>query len=89
MVSILTDDPADRNPLRRALADAGIETRPAFVPIHEMPMYGPGDQAFPVARSLSERGINLPSYPALTEADIDQIAGACTSFFANAKRPRA
>lgn len=80
MCSILLDDPAKRDPLREYLRSKGIETRPFFYPVHQMPMYH-RLQAHPVAESLSQRGMNLPSYPGLTEQDIKAITGEIRNFF--------
>jgi perosamine synthetase len=60
-------------PVRDAMAELGIETRPVFHPVHTMPMYGAGSQDFPVAERLSERGINLPSWPGLGREGVKVI----------------
>lgn len=73
MISILTRSPEQREPLRQALATAGIETRPVFYPVHTMPMYAHSYRRYPVAEDLSWRGINLPSWPGLTDEQVDQI----------------
>src|SRR5262249_6318159 len=39
MISILTANAAEREPLREHLAQQRIETRPLFYPVHTMPMY--------------------------------------------------
>jgi perosamine synthetase len=61
-----------RDTLARRLADAGIETRPFFYPVHTLPMYKPlsKGQDFPVAESLASRGLMLPSSAQLTEDDV-------------------
>ena len=74
MNSVLVDA-ARRDRVRQALAARGIETRPLFPPVHTMPMYARGGEQYPVAESLSARGINLPSGPGLSEADVRAIAG--------------
>ena len=53
----------------------GIETRPVFYPAHHMPMYA---QALdlPVAEAIAARGISLPSYPNLTDRDVERVAFA-------------
>ncbi len=73
MCSILVATPAQRDEVREVLANEGIETRPLFYPIHTMPMYSIKFQKHPVAEDLGWRGINLPSYPALTENQVKQI----------------
>ena len=67
MCSLLTSDPAQRDPLRRAMREAGIETRPLFHPVHTMPMYAQGQTGLDVSVALAARGINLPSWPGLGE----------------------
>lgn len=45
-----------------------IETRPAFYPVHTMPMYEKfgSEKNFPVAEHLSAGGMNLPSFPTMS-----------------------
>ena len=81
MVSILASDQIQRDGLRKHLEQCGIETRPLFFPVHEMPMYLSGTESFPVAENLSSRGINLPSYPGLTHENIKFIASAIRKYF--------
>jgi perosamine synthetase len=50
-----------------------IETRPAFIPLHQQPPYRSNDH-FPVAERISSRGISLPSAPNLTRAEVRRIA---------------
>jgi perosamine synthetase len=78
MFTILVKDSAQRDKVRKALADQGIETRPMFYPVHTMPMYSTKFQKHPVAEGIAWRGINLPSFPALTEAQVKFIAETVT-----------
>jgi len=88
MVTILVDDLVERDALRAHLARSGIETRPVFYPIHTMPMYSQRYQRNPVAEDLAWRGINLPSFPGLTDAQVQEVCGAVQGFYA-LQRPRA
>ena len=72
MVSVLFHDELTRNKVRAALNDDGIETRPLFYPAHTMPRFK-SNEIFPIAESLSKRGINLPSYPELSREDVVRI----------------
>lgn len=81
MCSILVGDPSERDPLRDALRAEGIETRPLFYPVHTMPMYSQKFQRHPVAENLGWRGINLPSYPALTHENVQEICGVIRGFY--------
>jgi len=54
-----------------ALRAAGVDSRPYFYPIGDMPMYARADTA--VTQRISQAGVNLPSYFDLTENDVSQI----------------
>jgi perosamine synthetase len=65
----------DRDAVQQALRARGIDSRPVFVPLHELPPYrsaGP----FPVAGALGRTGINLPSGTGLGP---DEIATVCAA----------
>jgi perosamine synthetase len=81
MVSILVPHKQDRDSLRTKMSVDGIETRPVFFPVHTMPMYSRDFQVTPVAEDLAWRGINLPSWPDMTEADIDTVVASIGNFF--------
>lgn len=82
MNCIAVHDSNIRDPLRRALATEGIETRPAFYPAHTMPMYTSfAEGEYPVAANLAACGINLPSSPALSDDDVVYVAMQIQKFF--------
>lgn len=82
MCSLLVPESSQRDELRNFLAEAGIETRPLFYPVHEMPVYAKfATGKFPVAHNISYRGINLPSYPDLTNDEVAFIASKVKQFF--------
>lgn len=80
MCSIILDRAEDRDPLSRHLEAAGVETRPFFPQVHRMP-HTQADVDLPVGDKLSRSGINLPSYPALTAAQIDYISASVRAFW--------
>jgi perosamine synthetase len=75
MYSILLnpDFPLSRDEFLRQLKAAGVDNRPFFYPIHQMPPYAGDTGLYPVADDLSRRGLNLPSAVTLTDAQIDSI----------------
>ena len=81
MCSILVQDAADRDKLRTYLEKAGIETRPLFFPVHTMPMYSLKFQTYPIAEDLGWRGINLPSYPGLSDEEVDRVVKVVKEYF--------
>ena len=85
MVSMLVGKPADRDALRAALADAGVETRPLFYPVHTMPMYARTYRKHIVAEDLAWRGINLPSWPGLSDDQLQHVARVVRAFYATGR----
>lgn len=80
MCSILLDDAKQRQSLRQHLAEKGIETRPLFPPAHTM-AHCKTEQSFPVAQNLAARGVNLPSFPALTREQVQKVADEIRMYF--------
>jgi perosamine synthetase len=80
MISILADE---RDSLRDFLANAGVETRPFFYPVHQLPMYTmmESGRSCPIAEQISARGMNLPSFPDLTQAEVEFICQQITAFY--------
>ena len=56
-----------------ALKAKGIDSRPYFCPISEMPMYQSGAILNPVAHQISRTGLNLPSYYDISDKQIRYI----------------
>lgn len=77
MYSILIEEGfgLSRNELMEKLGQQGIETRTFFYPIHVQPIYAAlfDPIGYPVAASLSEKGVNLPSGNSLTPSEIEQV----------------
>ncbi|NJO93454.1 MAG: DegT/DnrJ/EryC1/StrS aminotransferase family protein [Hydrococcus sp. RM1_1_31] len=73
MYSILVPETRQRDAVRGYLKSVGIETRPTFYPVHTMPMYSQRYERHPIAEDIGWRGINIPSYPDLTQEQIEFI----------------
>lgn len=67
-----------RDELATRLAKNGIETRPAFFPMHAMPVYAAykGDRSFSNSIYISEHGLSLPSYADITEEELENVVKA-------------
>mgnify|MGYP001252944304 CR=1 FL=1 len=88
MVTILAPSEALRDSIRECLKSHGVETRPIFYPAHRMPAFF-SETCFPVADQLSARGMNLPSYPDLSEIEVELICGLIRTFLTSADtKPR-
>lgn len=83
MISIVLDDAKDRDSLRDYLSSCGIETRSFFHPAHCLPMYEkiPSGPSCKTAVDISCRGINLPSFPDLTELEVKFICAQITKYY--------
>jgi perosamine synthetase len=72
--------PFDAAIAMRRLAAKGVGTRPFFWPMHEQPVFRKmglfGDVSCPVAERIARRGFYLPSGPALTKEEAEQVSEA-------------
>lgn len=80
---IVVDEDAfgmSRDALRTRLANAGVETRPFFIPLHTLPPYqsaAGGDLS--ATMHLAARGISLPTYPQLSPEEIERVVACIRS----------
>lgn len=60
------------------LEERGIDTRPFFVPLHTLPPFCEGSQRrkenLPVTDQLAKQGMNLPTYPGMTDEMVRRVA---------------
>ncbi|MEM8805158.1 MAG: DegT/DnrJ/EryC1/StrS family aminotransferase [Cyanobacteria bacterium P01_G01_bin.38] len=65
---------SERNQFMQILADHGIESRPYFYPLSDMPMYNEtAVNSTPVAHQASQQGLNLPSFFEMSDQDIKSV----------------
>lgn len=66
-----------RDELIQLLAAEGVETRPFFLSLHNLPPFREASQnrheQLPHTDAISDAGMNLPTYSGLTESQIDRI----------------
>ncbi len=71
---------ADRNGVRQRLGDVGVATGLHYpVPLHLQDAYadlGLAAGDFPVSETVASRGLSLPMFPHMTEAQVDRAASA-------------
>jgi perosamine synthetase len=82
MYSVLVPDGRQRDTVMTRLVEAGVETRPVFYPVHTMPMYSSRYQRHQYAEDIAWRGINLPSWPDLSDEQIQYVVSALQSALA-------
>ncbi|HEY8489871.1 MAG TPA: DegT/DnrJ/EryC1/StrS family aminotransferase [Dehalococcoidia bacterium] len=80
MCCVTVDEAAygrSRDRLMALLDEAGIETRPFFIPLHTLPPFRAGSrqrgERLPVTDRLGATGLTLPTYNALSEDDIARV----------------
>ena len=68
--------------LAEHLAGLGVETRPAFYPLHEMPAFKKfaRNNHFPVAEEISRKSVSLPTHSNMTPDDLAIVLSAIRSF---------
>lgn len=76
LVSLLLPPGTNRDAVMDRMARARIETRPVFYCAHHMPHHARPELRLPVSEDIAARGISLPSYPGLTDSDIDRVCEA-------------
>lgn len=72
LISLLLPDGTDREALMQSMRERNVDTRPVFYCAHQMPMYKL-ETEFPVSERIARLGISLPSYPALTDQDVERV----------------
>jgi perosamine synthetase len=76
LVSILLPPGTDRDRLMAGMAEAGVDSRPVFYCAHRMPHHARDGLSLPLSEDIAARGISLPSFPALTDAEVDRVCEA-------------
>jgi perosamine synthetase len=72
-----------RDLLMSHLKARGIDTRPVFYPMNEMPAFEPhiDHGEFPVSRAISYSGLSLPSSISLTRDEMTYVVDSVLEFF--------
>jgi perosamine synthetase len=82
MVTALLDRPKEQ--VQAGLRERGIDARPCFYPLSELPAYAQlgRRQPSPNAHRIAPGGINLPSGPTLTRAQVGEVVAALAELLA-------
>jgi perosamine synthetase len=65
----------DRDELAARLRADGVDSRPAFVPLHLLPHLRQ-DGTLPVAEAIGGEGLSLPSSTSLTDSELEHVIGS-------------
>ena len=81
---------ATRDQVMSGLAEQGIDSRPFFYPLHQLPPFREAaskqDHDLRHTCDLAERGVMLPTYNALTDLQIEQVCDAISRVHARRHR---
>lgn len=73
-----------RDELAAYLEDHGVETRPFFIPLHELPPFrvqsAARSESLPVTDRLSAGGLNLPTYTTMSDSALDRVCSLVRDF---------
>jgi perosamine synthetase len=64
----------DRNTVRETLAERGVETGVLSFAIHKLGSFAGSHASLPIAEHLAGRGIALPLYPQMRDAEVEQVS---------------
>ena len=71
---------ADRDAVRERLAEAGVDSGIYYpTPIHQLGAYDDTAVSMPVTERAATEVLSLPVHPALTDAEVDQVASALSA----------
>ena len=72
--------PKTKAELLALLNDKNIQARPFFVPLHRLPPYK-DCQTYSIeyATKAYQKGLNLPSHPAITAQNLDEVVDSIAS----------
>jgi perosamine synthetase len=83
----------ERDEVIRALAAAGIQSKPYLPAIHLMSFYRErtslGEGQFPVCESVAERSLALPFFPEMSERQVERVAAGVRDALEGSATPRA
>lgn len=81
LFTMLLDSEEQRDKLIKKLEQKGVDSRPVFYPMHQMPPYQEfgANVDLSISTDISRRGISLPSSSSLTEQEISHVIDAVQS----------
>ena len=75
LFTLLLPQHVDRDAVINEMETQGVECRPTFCCVHEMPPYLQALK-FPVSEAIARRGLSLPSYPDLRDEDVERVCAS-------------
>jgi len=72
IMPLVTPSNEERDRLRAAASDAGIQTSVHYQPVHSFKVFQP-QEPLPVTEDYASREVTLPLYPGMADADVDRV----------------
>lgn len=73
LCTVLVPRGADRDAVMARMLEQGVETRPAFAPLTDLPMYR--RETPEVSADIGRRGLSLPTHGGLKAHDVERVVG--------------
>ncbi len=70
---VLLPQGRDRNTVRETLRERGVEAGLLSFAIHKLGSFAGNDASLPIAEHIAARGIALPLYPQMRNAEVDEV----------------
>lgn len=74
LFTVLVPEGVSRDRVAESMLAAGVETRPVFTPLTQLPMYS--QPTPPVAQILGTKGLCLPTHAGLSDEDVETVISA-------------
>ena len=74
--TVVVDEDRDRDGIRRALGDRGVQTSLHYPPAHRFSIYAGGADELPLTDAYAARAITLPLFATMTEVQQDLVVEA-------------
>jgi dTDP-4-amino-4,6-dideoxygalactose transaminase len=74
--TVVVDEDVDRDAVRQALAERGVQTSLHYPPVHRFSIYADGAPELPVTDAYGARAITLPLFASMTAAQQDLVLEA-------------
>ena len=71
LFTVIVDEDVDRDAVRRAMAEAGVQTSLHYPPVHGFSIYRREGISLPVTEDYARRAITLPMFPHLSEQQLE------------------
>jgi dTDP-4-amino-4,6-dideoxygalactose transaminase len=73
LFSVVLAEGIDRDGVRQALAEQGVQTSLHYPPAHRFSIYADGQPPLPLTEAYAERAVTLPLFPHMSEAQLELV----------------